>query len=532
MTIWLSNSLIYLSLVALTSTCVRSIFNLKDLLSNLDWVKRENRLLKKYLNKSVNEKYIICIPMLREQRVIKETIKYFSKMDYPKDKYKIVIVTTNKEVVEKEKNKGDLKKLAKDLSRQISVKNLMERYLKLFPKDVLGKVYKKYSGKEFNVVYKVIKKKYENLPTTHDLAILNAKSINSLYKTKLISVINYPHIEGVMSHQINYAVDELAKEEGNADSIFAVYNADSRPNLNTLRYVSYALKKFKDQTGVIPNLVQQSSLFTLNYQNYPNTIHGYILKAAGLFQTKWTLAKELTRFRSQSKNVIRVKDTFLSKLINTKISHCVGHGLFVRFNVLSREYLPTETINEDLPFGYYQCCKGEPILPLPVLENSEMPDTFKSLMNQKQIWFTPYLQYLSCRKRVLTNKKYRSRLEVDILTSQAITTGVVWLIQSAVLFIPLLIGVIFLNLPIILLWIVSILIYWFIPIGVIYRNLDELEEIAGRSLSKINFVDYVFSSLTGLFILATHSFGPILCVRDFAYLGLFGKAITKAKTER
>lgn len=524
----LSNSA-YLILVTIF---VRSFSNLNNLISNIKWVIDSNLILRKVKNKNTSEKYVICIPMLREQGIVSETLKYFSQFNYPTDRFEIVVVTTNKEAYDKKSKSVLLYKLATDISLGKQYQKIKAKYLGLFPVEVLNKIYTDYQLKNVSTILVSIRKIYRNMPTTFELAIKEAKKINSQFRQKMVSVINYPNKNGVMSHQINYAIKKLGINNQHSNSIFAVYNADSRPNLNTLKFVTATLREFETKTGFRPNIVQQSSLFTLNYNEYPKTITGYILKGASLFQTKWTLVRELSRFRAQSLSSINYKDNFLSKIFNTKISHCVGHGLFVRFRVLKNEYLPTETINEDLPFGYYQCCKGEPILPLPILENSESPESITSLINQKRFWFTPYLEYRSCRNRVLQNKKYRSRLEVEVLTAQAELTGIIWLFQSFILFAPLIIGMYLLSKLLIFLWVIGILIYWFIPIGMIYVSLSKLEKVAGKSTSNTSIIDYLLSSFAGLYILLTHSLGPILCIRDFALAKIINKPIVKLKTER
>ncbi len=511
---------------------IRSILDLNDLFSNVRWLLKKDKTYKQKMRQENKENFIICIPMLREQRVAADTLNYFSKLDYPKNKYKIIVVTTSKETADKKTNSYKLQRLSSSIAEGRNIDFIKEQYLGILPSYLLESFYKSYKLKDKKKVLSELKRTYLELPTTFELANKIAKIINLKLGKKLISVMNYPHIEGVMSHQINHVVKELNKNKENKNSIFAVYNADSRPNLNTLKYVSLTLSDYESRTGTKPNIVQQSSLFTLNYNKYPKTISGYILRSASLFQTRWTMIRELSRFRSQSEHVIKYSNNLISKFINTRISHCVGHGLFVRFGLLANEYLPTETINEDLPFGYYQCCKGEPILPLSILENSETPETIKGLIRQKRFWFTPYLQYLKCRERVLSLGKYRSKMEVEILTTQAEFTGFVWLVQSFVLFTPLLVAIIFENLLLLTFWLGAICLYWFISIAFIYVQLDKLEKIAGKSTTKKSLMDYLLISFSGLFILATHSIGPVLCIRDFLLESFFEKPIVKLKTER
>lgn len=513
-------------------TYIRSLLNLVNLISNTSWIVKTNKVFKRKSGYEPTENFLICIPMLREQRLISNTLNYFSQLNYPLKKYKIIVVTTAKEVYDKKKNFTKLKDLSQAIEDGQNFNLIKEKYLGLLPLNVLKAIYNLHKLKKPDKILKKLKQVYLQIPTTFKLANRLAKQINSRVGKKLILVMNYPHEAGVMGHQINYVVRELNKNNQCKNSIFAVYNADSRPNLNTLKYVSQTIVDYESKTGIKPNIVQQSSLFTLNYNEYPKTVTGYILRSASLFQTKWTLVRELARFRSQSEHVIKSKNNIISKFIHTKISHCVGHGLFVRMKLLAKEYLPTETISEDLPFGYYQCCKGEPILPLPILENSETPNTITGLINQKRVWFTPYLQYLNCRRRILNLKTHRDRLEVEMLTSQAEFDGFVWLVQSFVLFVPLLIGMYFRNIVLIFLWVGGISLYWFIPIVIIYIKLDRLEIIAGKQRTQRSISDFLLTSLSGLFILLTHSVGPMLCVKDFVYAHFLNTPIIKQKTER
>lgn len=450
---------------------LRSFVNFFELISNLVWLQKN----KIYSDKSnvFRDNFIICIPMLREQKIVQSTIEYFSKLDYPKNKYKVIIVTTSKEA-----------------------------------------------------------RKTSGLSTTYELAKLHSFRVNKKLGTNLIEVVNYSGQGNLMSHQINFVIKRVAKIRKNLKSIFAVYNADSRPNANTLGAISNTLDEYQKTTGVIPNIVQQSSIFSLNYNNLPLSLSGYVLRGSAMFQTKWTLIHELSRFRKQSQKAIKKNKNFLSMLFDTQLSHCVGHGLFIRLKLLSKEFLPTETLNEDLPFGYYQCCKREPILPFPMLENSEVPSSIGSLINQKRVWFFPYLEYTKCQKRVIKLKRYKSLLEVYSLTLQGQVTGFIWLLQSLILFTPLVITLYIQSLALLYAWVLAMFLYWFLPVGIIYLNLNFLERLAGKTKTKTSFVDYIYSSLAGIIILITHSLGPTMATYDFVTAKYFDRPITKFKTER
>lgn len=464
------NKIVFIFASFILIILIRALFNFVNLFSNISWLYK-NQPKKKFI-RNTYDNFIICIPMLREQKILPDTIKYFSRLNYPKDNYQVIIVTTSKE-------KKELNKL-----------------------------------------------------TTFELASKITKKINYKLGIKLFRIINYPRKKGVMSHQINYVIRKFIKNKKNEKNIFAIYNADSRPNLNTLKNISLEFSKYKKQTNKNPNIIQQSSLFTLNYESLPKNLTGYIMKAAALFQTKWTLTHELSRLRKQSITINYKTDNLLLKIFNTNLSHCVGHGLFVRLDLLAKEYLPTETINEDLPFGFYQCCKKEPILPFPVLENSDVPLSLKSLINQKKVWFYPYLEYQKCRNRVVKLKKYHSLFEVNWLTIQGQFTGFIWLFQSLILFLPIFIAICLKSNILVLTWFLTITIYWFLPVAIIYYLLPSLEKIAGEKKTQLSVIDYFLTSLAGILILFTHSIGPILSIYNFGKAKYLHRPIIKTKTER
>jgi len=475
---------------------------------------------------------MICIPVLREQEIIKSTIYYFSKLNYPKNKYQIIITSTEKESFDKQKNKTRMNSLAYDLSKNINANVILDRYLGLFTHSQLIHLHKKYNGCKYKLVLNELFKDYDKLPSTYELACRYAQEVNKKIGLDLIRVVNYPKVEGIMSHQINYALNEIKKEYISPSTFFAIYNADSRPNPDTLLFIAKKIQKLEHEKKK-PNIIQQSSLFTLNYNRFPRTLKGLILKTASIFQTKWTLVHELHRFKTHSKKVNIENRSLIDILANVRLSHCVGHGLFIRLSILqSINSIPIDTITEDLPFGFYKCCEGEAIYPIPILENSESPTTLDSLVNQKRVWFTPYLEYIKYRKKVLLENKFRKKLEVDFLTLQGIWTGFIWLVQSFVFLIPLILSILTLNFSFFVIWIFALALYWYIPVFIIYSNLKKLEAIAGRSITVLNHRDYLFISSFGLFIIFTHSFGPFLRTFDFIKEVIFDINFEKKKTER
>lgn len=470
--------------------------------------------------------------MLREQRVVEETIKYFAKMNYSKDQFKLYIVTTAKEAKQKADKEQLLDSVSELLFKGVTLAELKERYLGLFSSDNLESLHASCSEEDFRTCIDEVKKFYYATPSTYDLAIKTAELVNKVAHANVVNIINYPNVKGEMADQINYCANKVNDILELKDSIFVVYNADSRPNLDTLRFVDQEIFNYKKVNGRVPNIVQQSALFTLNYDKHDTGVRGSFLRAAALFQTKWTLIHELTRFRTQSVSVLKEDKNILQAILHTKLAHCVGHGLFVRLSVFVKRGLPTDTVTEDLQFGFLQCCKGEQILPIPLLENAESPETIASYFNQKKVWFWPYFMYLKLRKKALENKEYRSKAEVDVLTVSGISTGIIWLLQSAIFIIPLIISILLGDVHLVLLWVAGYFIYWIIPIAIIYLNLNQLEKYSANHLSKLSLFDFLKVSIAGLPLIFTYSLGPINCLRSFLNIKFNSGSLVKIKTER
>jgi hypothetical protein len=524
----MATTIYVISVLCLAAIFYRGIESIILLIWNLNWLYRSNKL---NLSQKL-PKFIVCIPALREQAVIKSTIRYFSEMDYPKNLLEINIVTTNKEKFQKDQNMPKVYELAQDIFNGRPLTSIKSKYLGIFTQDRLESMYAEFKNDKLTTLTKRLLKYYDQSVSTEQLALSEAEEINKNFPN-LVKVVNYPLNNGVMSHQINYLVSLLKKDRANEQAIFVVYNADSRPNKETLKQVAAQLQIFKDKTGVVPNIVQQSSLFTLNYNDYKRSLEGFYLKASALFQTKWTLVIEITRFRKQSASVIAQKNNLIDLIFNTNLAHCVGHGLFVRLTALSQNNaLPTETVNEDLPFGFYKCCVGEPILPLAILENSETPTSVQALMDQKKTWFWPYFEYLKCRNIVLKKGEYRSKLEVNLLTLEGVWNGIIWFFFSLVFLIPLVYSISTFSVGIFGAYLLGLLAYWFIPNGIIYYNLKRLEDLAGKQSTSTSWLDFALTSLSGLGVLFIHSVGPFRTALEYIKVNSLGGQIVKLKTER
>lgn len=270
-----------------------------------------------------------------------------------------------------------------------------------------------------NIIYDTIpillvtSQKEKKKPTTND--IIKKEIIN---KYKNIFLIDYPHKNGIMANQLNYALKNLDKIQIKVDNntYFCVYNADSRPSKET----------FKELNNVIisnnyPEFIQQYSYALSNYSKL-----NFILKGFAIYQSNFEL-----------------KCGLLNSFFNSKIlhKHLVGHGLFVRLDILKK-------ING---FNNYYWCEdiymtavannmNYKIQPLLSLENMETPDKLSKLIKQNAVWFATASKNIKMYKSVF-NECNKKTLNGYIGMVNELRSAINWLLFPFVIIILLFLSI-------------------------------------------------------------------------------------------
>lgn len=414
--------------------------------------------------------FVIVIPVLKEQKVIKETLQYFLGMKYPIEKFTLLVVSTGKETTE-------------------------------FTKDGI------------------------TIPSTGMIVDTFTREINQQYGFEVVKRIHYPDKQGKMVDQVNYAFDHIRDTLKISSEKFFVclYNADSRPSLETLSYVA---NLSKIENG---RVYQQSALFFDNWEaigNKSGFLEKKYLLANGVLHSRWTLVHEIPRLFRQS---------YALKYLNMRmfLSHCVGHGLFLRGDFLKEiKSMPVGTVTEDLFFGYVLSLLGEPIRPLPVMEIAEMPSTFWGALNQKYVWFFgpldhfSYESYFTLRYPGIANTFLRKWF-----TLQGILPAFIWLFQGWILLYIFWYPIIRGSYELMILSISAYIFYAPFSYWLILKNYSQLSNLTpyhSNIRSDEIFWVVVFSPLVTIL----HSFPPIFSLYSKVRFSITGKEPVKSKTER
>ncbi len=306
-------------IILITIATIRSIHNIIKIINSVEWLIRKEKSKPQNFD-FVTNKFIVCIPALDEQIMVKKTLNYFIKQKYPKNMLEIYVVTTSKE---------------KEVANKKSTNEIVKEYIKKLKKN-------------------------------------NFK----------VELMNYPRKDGIMADQINFLAENLKTILSKPNTYFAIYNGDSKISPNNFLSINKEINLIKNSHRE-PKILQQSSFYQHNKTKNKNFLE-LMAEGAGLHQTLWTLSHEIPKIKKQCRNIEKVKKhNLLSVLRHSKYTHCVGHGLFIKGNYYLKNYLDNSVLNEDVPYGLSACFKKTPIYPLPIIELALTPAKIVNTYRQK-----------------------------------------------------------------------------------------------------------------------------------------------------
>lgn len=495
------DNLYYILLFYALYRAIRGVFRIN---SSIDWISRSSKKLNRNSNRSV--KQYILIPVLREHEVIKTAFSIFTKLN---GKYKLVFITTEKEVHEHGEIKNELVCIKGKILKARNIEKFIELTSGIFPQTVATDLF----GKSWIE----IKRTFDRLLTTEQILKRLLLKSSKAVRNK-VSVYRYPKNDGKMSDQLNYAISKISKEIDSSKVFVSIYNADSVVDQKMPLYISNYIK-----SNPKAKVIQQSALFLSNYNNLGNSISGSFLKSIALLQSRWTLAHELPRIFAQYKNKI---SAFF------ECAHVVGHGLIIRLDTLIQTGgFPTGYINEDLPLGYILKLHGNTIYPFPLLENAQSPVSVKSMFIQYTTWFYGVFSYPLYTLHAWNDFKDK-RLQVLVWGLKYSLRSVLWLFSS-------LAWIILFTYPIFiknyLLFLVVVIIFVFYSPFSFYLMTKKLNKLSAKVFGKkiyssihINMTTYLMT----FFAYITHSYGPLLATLNVVKSFVFKSNIKKQKTER
>lgn len=181
-------------------------------------------------------------------------------------------------------------------------------------------------------------------------------------------------LDGDRATQLNHAVIE-STNYFNPD-IIGVYDADSLPDERTLLEVATVFCEN-------PNIVLQQPVNFIDASNRMSIQkRNPILIANALYQTTWTVIRELARWCGHSNFCKKHPDK-----LYYRNDYLIGHGEFIPYTIYCKYKFPENEVTDGIQLGYRISMSGLEIRPLHTFCMDDVPQELSQLIGQHKRWF-------------------------------------------------------------------------------------------------------------------------------------------------
>lgn len=428
-----------------------SAYWLARILVSYFWLKREKKIFQKSA-KHPARPFILVIPVLEEKEIILSTIDYFLKLIKSFPGSKLAIVTTAKEEkiceARKEIARESVSRGARDEIISLIKADFKEDLSRLSEIEVLKK-------RALEVI-----DKYEN---TLDV-LKNSRPDGAL-------IVNYPFASGGMAHQLNFCLKSLINRGLWKDELLGVYNTDSRPDSETLFWLSakntgsgLVFQQFGNYFGNIDSILKRKF------------ISRTLLFSSAVWQNRWSIGFEI--FNSLKQFIFSGKNIFGERFIYP-LNYCIGHGLFFTRDIFEKHNFSEKTYNEDAIWGLELSYEKKMIIPLPFFDISDAPNSIKSLFFQKATWFFGPFEARLYFKKLRAKISGVDSVRLFLLSGKLFSHAIFWLFGPTALFLLFLNALVTLDFAPFLLCYLSFLV---LPGFLVYRLFPDKKIKTGQAL--------------------------------------------------
>ncbi len=484
----------------------------------------------------------LLVPGLREQSLVEETITYFNKFNYPREKLKVMIITTEKENNQKEINSKRVNQFCDEIYEKIDMQTIINKNKGLFPKIYLEQILDIITSKPKEIGSEIILELYNNIPLTSDLASKYVDKMNNESDMPIFIHVHYPKTEGGKPSQLNYAIS-LIEEQGyvndiNAPIYIGVYDFDSRPDLRTGQFIANEIISRKRKNLRLPAMFQQTQLpLSGFYMKVKGKFNQAILKGNTIIYIRRALGIEL--FKIYLMNLVNSKNNnWLVNAFFRPVVYGIGSGMYVNLDTLkSVNYFPEP--QEDLAMGYRMCMLGEEIIPISYLNFMQPYDSCRQMINAFSMTFNSAL-CIHKEKNItknLTPKKVLNNFEKNTLIVKEWVECIIWLIGVPILIFTYISFIFIYKISVVLLLIIIIPIFirTYFDMYFLAKSIDVLREnYKGQNENKIKysfmekFLILLLAPIHGLIRIMSPIKGVYLIIKKY----IFNSCAERTKTER
>lgn len=311
-----------------------------------------------------SEPFVLLLPAFREQSLARETIQHFRSLDYPRDSYRVLIITSERERIERDSLRGSLDRYAEDLwtaSTSRSVNSLLTGHL---PRNQVSELLASRPNMSWEIFVDQVHREFAEAGTTTEIVA------NLIGADTLIRCVEAPANWLRKAGQLRYAIDRLESTLGDWPDLLhcryvGVYDFDARPDAGAL-----AAARNASVDGA--PILQQPGLTVPRERVGAATKERLFSVVDGQMHARFGLRQELT-----SLLIDRVLERFpyrLARLLRSSI-HTVGNGLFLdRFSLANLGGIPE--VVDDLAIGWRAAARGNSIR---MIQSPVFYDAYESL---------------------------------------------------------------------------------------------------------------------------------------------------------
>ncbi|GEM_PF-2585875 len=364
--------------------------------------------------------------------------------------------------------------------------------------------------------------------STFDLIQEDIKNRRWGNNTERILSFNENNKNSNMATQLNFAVKNIIDLDlKNKEEYYILYNADSRPSSLTMNYY----REYLDKYSTSPDFVLQQPCAFIKDIGKNNFTDALLL-----YQTWFCLGHENRILKNYERRIGLIKGqkrSSLKEFFNSPLGYCVGHGSSMKFStLLNQGGYPENLLTEDLTLGYFLSAKQVPLINIDVLEIADVPFDFMSYIRQRSIWFWNYIEYFSCffDKKVSGISTVR-KLKLLII---GIARGLYWFMSSVFYIFPIILGILYWNILIIVFGVIGIFIFQIIPSLYLLKYLPNILEKQKLEVyaNKFKKISRLKISYLIIFLVLTDSVGPWIATLKGIWFLFYKKRPVKYKTER
>lgn len=460
--------------------------------------------------------FYIIIPVLREQNIIIETLNFFFEIFQQNSSnitFYLIVAGTAKEKFDKENFIIHLKDIYALYKKNANYQLIKKRFQGILSDNTIEQII----NSENTISLSTLQKLYNSQPSSGDLVkkwLVDNK--DSLGKAKRINIlyIECPNQNGNRSSQINYAIQQLRYQMSKED-IIGIYDADSRPEIQTFDYIASNLS-----SNI--NCFQQPLHYLDAVNKFVNENKSPIINAYALYQTTWSVIKEIPNFLLYMKHVSRYKNTSSYHQFKNSV-YMFGHGEFLTVKLLDEiDGIPKNVSADGLQLGYRLSLINEPIKILPFFCSDDVPSKASTLITQHRRWYAGNIEYGFAHKWA---SNYLDKKIPKFSYIENIFLNINWALRPIIFISTLIISLYYIETPLfqmitLVSLVLSLLIYCYVTP---YLSIKLIPIKV-----KVRFIDWIFLPI-GIFL---KSIGPWTFIIYLLLKRIFGFQFELKKVER